>query len=336
MFEWLFADDTLPLIFAALMALAVLVYAILDGYDLGVGILLPLDDEAQRDLAIASIGPFWDANETWLVLAVGLLLVAFPAAHSAVLHALYLPATIMLFGLILRGVSFDFRAKVKPQRKIVWDRCFKIGSTLTAFTQGYMLGMYVMGFEFTLMAVIFACLSGLGVMAAYALIGSCWLIMKTAGSMQLRAIGWAKRAGTLTFLGILTVCAVNPLINEFVYVRWLTPPLAFLIALIPLLCFSMFLLGYQVLRRLPLIDDRGSWLPFVMVVIVFICCFTGLALSFYPYLVPGELTIYNSASAPESLRIMLIGTLFVMPFIIGYTVFAYTVFRGKATKLTYY
>ena len=145
MIDWIFADDNLPVVFATLMAIAVIVYAILDGYDLGVGILLPMNNEQQRDIAIASIGPFWDANETWLVLAVGLLLVAFPAAHSEILRALYLPATLMLIGLILRGVAFDFRAKVKPTKKYMWDCIFKLGSILATFSQGFMLGIYVVG-----------------------------------------------------------------------------------------------------------------------------------------------------------------------------------------------
>ena len=285
--SWLFSDAALPLVFAGLMAIAILIYAVLDGYDLGVGVLLPLENEKHCDAAIASIGPFWDANETWLVLAVGLLLVAFPAAHSAVLHALYLPATLMLFGLILRGVSFDFRAKVKPHRKILWDRLFKLGSLITALSQGFMLGMYVMGFEYTLASVAFSILSGLGVTAAYTLIGSCWLVMKTEHELQLRAIRWAKMSGVIALFGILAVCFINPLINPFVFDKWLTPPLAYFVSAIPLLCFSMFVLGYQVLKRLPLEHDKGSWLPFMMTTVVFVCCFVGLALSFYPYLVPG-------------------------------------------------
>ena len=336
MIDWLFADQNLPTVFAVLMAISILIYAVLDGFDLGVGILLPMDNAEQRDEAIASIGPFWDANETWLVLAVGLLLVAFPAAHSAILKALYLPATFMLVGLILRGVAFDFRAKVAVTQKRHWDYVFKTGSIITSMTQGFMLGMFVMGFEYTLISLCFALLSGLGVTTAYALIGSSWLIMKTEYALQLRAIRWAKVSGVVAFTGILAVSFINPLINTFVYERWLTPPLAYFIGAIPLLCFSMFALGYQVLKRLPQPHDQGSWLPFVMSTIVFVCCFFGLALSFYPYLVPGQLTIYQTASAPESLRIMLVGSLFVLPMIGGYTVFAYSTFRGKVTALNYY
>ncbi|MBT0586157.1 cytochrome d ubiquinol oxidase subunit II [Alteromonas oceanisediminis] len=336
MIDWLFADENLPLVFAVLMALSVILYAVLDGYDLGVGLLLPMDNAEQRDSAIASIGPFWDANETWLVLAIGLLLVAFPAAHSEILHALYLPATFMLIGLILRGVAFDFRAKVSVTQKRQWDYLFKLGSLIATLTQGFVLGMFVMGFEYTVGGVFFSILSAFGVATAYALIGSTWLIMKSEGELHRRALRWAKYSGAIAFAGILAVCFINPLINSFVLERWTTIPMAYFIGAIPLLCFSMFAVGYQVLKRLPLEGHRGDWVPFLMTVVVFLCCFAGLALSFYPYVVPGQLTIYETASAPESLRIMLVGALLVLPMIAGYTVFAYTTFRGKTTALRYY
>jgi cytochrome d ubiquinol oxidase subunit II len=177
-------DDSLPVIFAGLMALSIIVYAILDGYDLGVGILLPLQNNDQADQMVASIGPFWDANETWLVLAVGLLLIAFPSAHNAILKALYIPSAIMLVGLILRGVAFDFRAKVAQVNKHRWNQIFKLGSCVASASQGYMLGSFVMGFEESATAYIFSVLSALGVTCAYALIGSTWLILKTSDALQ--------------------------------------------------------------------------------------------------------------------------------------------------------
>ncbi|MBF7072617.1 cytochrome d ubiquinol oxidase subunit II [Glaciecola sp. MH2013] len=332
----LFSDTALPIVFAMLTALSLLLYAILDGFDLGVGILLPMSDEGQRDTAIASIGPFWDANETWLVLAVGLLLVAFPAAHSAILKAFYLPATIMLLALILRGVAFDFRAKVKPRRKRIWDYTFKIGSMLTAFTQGFMLGLYVMGLEYTLASVVFSIFSGFCVLAAYSLIGAAWLVMKTSGELQLSAISWSKKCGVLTAFGILVVCLVNPYVNASVLRIWTELPWAYFYAAIPLLCAFMFILGFLVLKRLPLADDAGASLPFYMVVIIFVCCFLGLSFSFYPYVVPGQLTLNEAASSPASLKIILIGSVFVLPFIGAYTVFSYYTFRGKAEQLRYY
>ncbi|WP_412971270.1 cytochrome d ubiquinol oxidase subunit II [Glaciecola sp. MF2-115] len=329
-------DNQLPIIFAGLMAFSVLVYAILDGYDLGVGLLMPMDNESQRDKMIASIGPFWDANETWLVLAIGLLLVAFPAAHNVIFKALYLPAAILLISLILRGVSFDFRAKVIAEHKNRWDRVFKIGSLGSAASQGYMLGMFVMGFETTFVAVAFSLLSAVGVTMAYALIGACWLIMKTEEQLQVRAIAWARKAGFISFIGIFAVCLINPLINDAVFARWTQLPWAYFFGLIPLLCFGFFVIGYYTLKRLPLKDDSGCWLPFVLCTCIFTFSFIGLALSFYPYVVPGEITIWQAASAPESLRFILYGALVVIPCIFAYTLFSYRVFWGKVRNLEYY
>nr|WP_136250721.1 cytochrome d ubiquinol oxidase subunit II [Ningiella ruwaisensis] len=335
MFE--FANpDTLATIFAGLTALAIMLYAVLDGYDLGVGITLPMKNEAWRDTAIASIGPFWDANETWLVLGVGLLLVAFPKAHSAILEAFYLPATILLLGLILRGVAFDFRAKVHPEKKRLWDITFMTGSYIATLSQGFMLGVYIMGLEYTTASIIFGVFSALCVSAAYALIGNAWLILKTSGDIQKRAIYIAKRAGVLTFAGILAVCLINPLVNANVYQVWTTPPFAYFYAAIPLMCFTLFLAGY---RALKMVDNGASdkeWLPFAITIAIFIGCFLGLALSFYPYVVPNSLTLYEAASAPESLSIIFAGTIIVVPIIILYTGFAYYAFRGKADGLRYY
>lgn len=348
----IFSAETYALIFAGLTAFAILLYAILDGYDLGVGISLPMNNEAHRDKAIASIGPFWDANETWLVLAVGLLLVAFPAAHSAILKAMYLPATALLIGLILRGVAFDFRAKAKTYQKRRWDRVFKIGSYVATFSQGFMLGLYVMGLEYTFASFVFSSFSGICVTFAYMMIGNAWLIMKTTGDLQLHAIKKCKQAGVFTFFGILSVCVVNPIINANAYAIWTKEPLVYLYAVIPLVCFAMFGIGYQVLKRLPLnnhspTDDskgtqvsnkqhQGDWLPFVMVCLIFVSCFAGLAVSFYPYVVPNALTIYEAASAPESLQIIFFGAVFVIPIITAYTAVAYYAFRGKAEDLRYY
>ncbi|WP_199609746.1 cytochrome d ubiquinol oxidase subunit II [Flocculibacter collagenilyticus] len=330
------ADENLPIIFIGLMGLAVLVYAILDGYDLGVGILMPHDEEAHRDKMIASIGPFWDANETWLVLAVGIALIAFPQAYNIILHELYIPATIMLLGLILRGVAFDFRAKVAMTHKATWDKVFQIGSIITALSQGYMLGQYVMGFEQSLAATAFSILSAFGVAAAYCYIGACWLVMKTEGELQQRAAKWGRRAGWLCLLGVVSVCTVNPLINPSVFEKWFSFPYALFVLSIPFVCFSMFAIVDQVLKRIPIEEDFGCWLPFIGAVIVFFFSFQGLAFSFFPYVIPNQLTIWESASAPESLQFILIGAIVVIPVILMYTVFSYRVFWGKVDDLRYY
>lgn len=338
--------DLLATIFIALMGLAILVYAIADGYDLGVGILLPLNKknasndkyrhhtEANRDHMIASIGPFWDANETWLVLAVGILLIAFPKAHSVVFYHLYLPATLMLAGLILRGVSFDFRAKTSVSQKPLWDGAFKFGSILTSACQGYMLGRYVLGFDESWQATGFAFLSALGVTAAYALIGAAWLVYKTEGELQAQAKRWLILFNRITFTGVIAVSIANIWVNPNVFDRWLASPSMWLTALIPMLCFSFFaLIEYWVAQK-PHQKTRDTTALF-LVMGIFTLCFFGLGFSFFPYVVPGQLTIWQTASAPESLQFILIGALVVVPTIGAYTAYSYWVFRGKATALSY-
>ncbi|QIL90080.1 cytochrome BD ubiquinol oxidase subunit II [Microbulbifer sp. SH-1] len=332
------SGDWLPVVFIALMGLAVLAYAILDGYDLGVGILLPMgaEDELQRDTMIASIGPFWDANETWLVLAIGLLLIAFPSAHSLILMNLYIPVAVMLIGLIMRGVAFDFRAKAAVDHKLAWDRTFKIGSLLTTLTQGYMLGQYVMGFDQSLSSQLFCAVSALGVTAAYSYIGAAWLVLKAEDQLQTRAVRWTQLAGRASLVGVVAVCAINPLVNPGVFDRWFTFPLVMFVLLIPVLCFLGFVGNDILLRRLPKAHDRHSSIPFFIVVGIFVLCFSGLGFSFFPDIVPGKLNIWEAASARESLQFILAGAVVVIPVILMYTAFSYRVFHGKATELHYH
>lgn len=328
-------DIWLPVAFAALMGVSILVYVCLDGYDLGVGALFPFADTREKDRMIASIGPFWDANETWLVLAVGLLLVAFPAAHGAILTALYLPVAIMLVGLILRGVAFDFRAKARPEHKAAWDRAFCAGSLMAALSQGFMLGLYVMGLEVTAFTLAFAALTAVALTVAYSFIGAAWLIFKTEGALQAKSLRQARRGLWGVVLGLGAVSLASPLVSPRIMEKWTSVPEIFLLAPLPLL--SALLIGglWVLLREMPLERDRLSWLPFAMTVVLFALGFFGMAYSFYPYVVPEDLTIYAAASAPESLFIILIGTLFVLPMIAGYTVLSYVIFRGKATDLRY-
>lgn len=322
--------------FAALMGLSILLYVILDGYDLGVGILLRGATDDEKDKMIASIGPFWDANETWLVLGVGILLVAFPIAHGAILTALYLPTAIMLIALILRGVSFDFRAKVLSSRKHVWDKSFFIGSLLAAISQGYMLGLYIMGFEHSYASHLFSMLAGVCVAAGYSFIGAGWLIMKTDGELQKKAVRWARISLWLTALGIGLVSLATPLVNERIFDKWFNIPNIVLLAPIPIITAVVILLVDYALRKLPMPQDRFAWVPFAGAVSIFVLCFHGLAYSFYPYIVPQKMTIFGAAAAPESLMIIFVGAMVVLPCIIGYTIFAYRVFWGKVQDLRYY
>ncbi|PIR38107.1 MAG: cytochrome BD ubiquinol oxidase subunit II [Alphaproteobacteria bacterium CG11_big_fil_rev_8_21_14_0_20_39_49] len=326
----------LSVVFAFLMGLSILLYVILDGYDLGVGILMKNATEDEKDKMIASIGPFWDANETWLVLGVGILLVAFPIAHGTVLTALYLPTAIMLIALILRGVSFDFRAKVQARRKHIWNKSFFIGSLGTALAQGYMLGLYIMGFEHSLAAHLFGVLAGVCTAAGYAFIGACWLVMKTEGSLQQKAVRWSRIGLWLTTLGIAIVSIATPIVNERIFEKWFSIPNIFLLAPIPAIT-GVLIVGLEIaLRQMPFKNDQFCWLPFAGAIGMFILCFQGLAYSFYPYIVPEKMTIYGAAASPESLMIILVGALFVLPCIIGYTIFAYRVFWGKVQDLRYY
>jgi len=328
-------DDFLPVIFLGLMGFAMLLYAILDGYDLGTGILMLGRREKQRDMMIASIGPFWDANETWLVLGVGILLVAFPAAHGLILTTLYTPVAIMLAGLILRGVSFDFRAKAQAAHKGAWDYAFFAGSLLATMSQGYMLGLYITGFSTNPSAVLFAILSALCVTSAYVLIGASWLILKTNGELQLYAIRSARRSVWFTALGLLAVSVVNPLVSDDIMTKWLSFPEALYLAPLPLLTVALLFTLHRLLRKLELQTGKHELWPLVLTIGIFLLSFIGLAYSFYPMIVPGKLSVWDAGSAPASLRVILWGCVVVLPAILLYTLLSYYIFRGKTTELSY-
>lgn len=328
-------DQALPVIFAALMGLSILIYVVLDGFDLGVGVLFPFADDTEKDRMVASIGPFWDANETWLVLAVGLLLVAFPAAHGTILTALYLPVAVMLIGLILRGVAFEFRAKAPARWKPLWNNAFFGGSLLTALSQGFMLGKYVMGLTFDWMTTGFALIAAVFLTVGYSCIGAAWLILKTDGALQRKAVQWAKGGIWGLVLGMGAVSLTTPLVSDRIWDKWFSVPEIFLLAPLPILSLGCIAVLWMSLRHLPTQDDAWAWVPFVATIALFVLAFFGMAYSFYPYVVPERLTIYEAASAPESLFIILVGTCFVLPMIAAYTVMSYVIFRGKAVQLRY-
>jgi cytochrome bd ubiquinol oxidase subunit II len=327
--------NTLPLIFAGLMGVAILAYVILDGYDIGIGMLMAGADRADRDRMVATIGPFWDANETWLVLGIGLLLVAFPTAHGMVLQALYLPVALMLLGLTLRGVAFEFRVKAQAKYQTAWDGAFIGGSALASLTQGYMLGLYIMGFNSGWMMHIFALAAAIGLAAAYVFVGATWLVAKTDGELQRRAVGWTRWGLAATALSMIVVSLATPLVSPRIFERWFAFPNIIGLMPIPLMTAALFLAIWVFLRRMPRADHSLDFVPFMGAVSLFILGFFGLAYSFYPYVVPERLTIWQAASAPESLFIILVGALIVLPFIAAYTAFSYYVFRGKATELRY-
>ncbi|WP_102869026.1 cytochrome d ubiquinol oxidase subunit II [Pseudovibrio exalbescens] len=326
---------SLPIIFAVLLGVSILIYVVLDGFDLGVGLLSPLATDDHRDRMVASIGPFWDANETWLVLAVGLLLVAFPVAHGAILTALYLPVFVLLIGLILRGVAFEFRAKAPVDKKAAWDFAFFLGSLMAAVSQGFMLGLYIMGLQFTGVALAFAALTAAFLPIGYSFIGACWLIMKTSGELQAKALRWARKSLWGVGFGLLSISFATPMASLRIFDKWLSFPEAILLAPLPLLSLAILVLLWLALQRLPTSNDSWAWAPFAFATVLFFLAFCGLAYSFYPYVVPEQLTIYEAAAAPESLFIILVGACVVLPIILAYSALSFFVFRGKATELRY-
>lgn len=325
----------LPLFFMAVMGLALLAYVILDGYDLGVGLLLPLATDAEKDTMVASIGPFWDANETWLVLGVGVLLICFPMAHGVVLSALYLPVALMLIGLIVRGVAFDFRVKARDSHKTMWNRLFTIGSLVTTLAQGWMLGAYITGFHTDLWSRLFTIGIALTLPAAYIMLGVGWLIMKTEGVLQQKALRWGQ--GVLWPMGfaLMGISMATPVVSQTVFDKWFALPAFFALLPIPLACVAAFFAIRHVLAAPRVVAAGYGWIVFVATVVIFVLAFFGLAYSIYPFIVVDQLTIWEAASATESLMVIGVGVAVTLPAIIVYTVFMYRVFWGKARELVY-
>jgi cytochrome d ubiquinol oxidase subunit II len=241
----------------------------------------------------------------------------------------------MLIGLILRGVAFEFRVKAPVQQKGRWNMAFLVGSLMTSLSQGAMLGLYIMGLEVTPFTLAFSAVTAVFLTVAYSFIGATWLILKTDGALQQKAVGWARGGIWGLVLGMGAVSVASPLVSERIWGKWFSIPEIFLLAPLPLMSALLIALLAYALRHLPTRNDSWAWFPFVATIVLFVLGFFGMAYSFYPYVVPEQLTIYEAASAPESLFIILIGTCFVLPMILGYTALAYTIFRGKATTLSY-
>jgi cytochrome bd ubiquinol oxidase subunit II len=322
-------SDWLPLVFTALMGIGILAYVVLDGYDLGVGMLLPAAERHEQDRMVASIGPFWDANETWLVLGVGLLLVAFPVAHGEVLGALYIPVAAMLVGLMLRGVAFELRIKAEGWHRELWNWLFWAGSTLAAFAQGLMLGRYITGFDSGAGFWLFALVVGASLCGGYVLLGATWLILRTDGPLQAKAVAWARWGLAWVALAVALVSLGTPLVSETVREKWFSFPRMLYVAPLPLATVAAWLWVWYWLKKS---DTR----PFAGAVAIFMLSFAGLAYSLFPYVVIDRLTIWEAAAHPSALAFVLVGTLIVLPFIVGYTVWAYRVFRGKVSGETPY
>jgi cytochrome bd ubiquinol oxidase subunit II len=325
----------LPVIWGGLIATAVAMYVILDGFDLGIGILFPFQKrEVDRDTMMNAVAPFWDGNETWLVLGGGGLWVAFPKAYAVIMPALYLPVIVMLLALIFRGVSFEFRGVSKPGHAL-WDFAFAGGSTIAAFAQGIILGGVIQGitvvdgrfaggpFDW---ATPFALLCGVGLVAGYGLLGATWLLWKTEGRL---AASSRSQATVLLFVVLAFIAAVSlwtPLAFPRIAERWFSTPNIFFLAPVPIITAAVALLAWRSLQR------GQEILPFAASAGLFLLCYLGLAISTYPYLVPPTITIFDAAAAPESQIFSLIGVVFMLPIILGYVVFVYWTFRGKVRE----
>jgi cytochrome d ubiquinol oxidase subunit II len=325
----------LPLFFMAVMGLALMAYVVLDGYDLGVGLLLPFATDDEKDVMVSSIGPFWDANETWLVLGIGILLVCFPLAHGIVLSALYLPVAVMLFGIILRGVSFDFRVKARAARKGMWNRLFSVGSLLAAAAQGWMLGSYLTGFDRGALSVAFSAFVAITLPTAYAMLGAGWLMMKTEGPLHDKAVRWARRVIWPMAATLAGISIASPLVSETVFEKWFALPQLFALLPIPLASAAALVGAWHVLSTGKALRAGYGWIVFAATVAVFVLAFFGLAYSLYPFIVVDRLTIWQAASATESLLFIFVGVAITLPAIVGYTIFMYRVFWGKARALSY-
>ena len=325
----------LPLFFAGAMGLALLIYVILDGYDLGIGMLLPFADDREKDAMVAAIGPFWDANETWIVLGVGILLIAFPQAHGVVLTALYLPVTIMLMGLILRGVSFDFRVKAGDRHKAKWNTLFALGSLVASVCQGWMLGAFVTGLTGDATSTLFAALIAVALPALYIMLGAAWLLIKTEGELFRKAAHWGRLAvwpmgGFLVLISIAT-----PLVSQTIADKWFTLPNAIGLMPIPIATGLAWAGLIWIFNSRQILHHGYGWLAFLSLVVICVLAGIGLAYSLFPDIVLGQLSIWESASSSESLLFTFWGAIITLPMILGYTVFIYRVFRGKASDLSY-
>jgi cytochrome d ubiquinol oxidase subunit II len=321
-----------PLIWAGLIAFAVLAYVVLDGFDLGIGILFPaVKDEKNRDQMMNSVAPVWDGNETWLVLGGGGLLAVFPLAYAIIMPALYVPIIVMLLALVFRGVAFEFRWKTK-RAQWIWDIAFAGGSLMATFAQGVALGALVQGIPVAGRAYAggwwdwltpFSLLTGVALVSGYALLGACWLIYKTGGALNEKARAMATISG-ITTLGLIGVVSLwTPFLNPVFMERWLTFPQIIYTAPVPLMvlgCAWLLFTG---------IAARKDLQPFLSAIGLFVLSYVGLAISFYPHILPRSVTIWDAAGPDSALKFLLTGAMVLIPLILAYTFWSYWVFRGK-------
>jgi len=323
-----FLPVILPLVWAAILALAVFLYVLLGGYDLGLGVLFPLaPSDKDRDAMMGSVAPFWDGNETWLVLGGGGLLAAFPLAYSVMLPALYLPIILMLIGLILRGVAFEFRFKSERYRWM-WDMAFSLGSVLAALMQGAIMGAFIQGFAVTDnkfsggafdWLTPFSVLTAAALLSGYVLLSAGWLIMKADEALREWAYGIAYTAlvAVATFIVIFSLW--TPFLHPEIAARWFSPGNMVMLSPVPLVTAASVVGLWMALNR------RQRYAPFLLATVLFLLCYTGLAVSLFPFIIPPNITIWQAAAAPDSQLFMLYGAIPILPIILGYTAYSYYV-----------
>jgi len=323
----------LPLIWALIIGFGLMMYVIMDGFDLGIGILFPfVQDRDDRDIMVNTVAPVWDGNETWLVLGGAALMAAFPLAYAVILSALYLPLLLMLGGLIWRGVAFEFRFKADDAHKPFWDKAFAWGSYIATMSQGVALGTFINGFNVTNDAYSgggldwltpFSLFTGVALVVAYALLGSTWLIMKTEGPLQRRMKEFARPA-TIALLVLIGVVSLwTPLSHPAIASRWFSLPNIIFFAPVPILVLLATWAILYTLQR----DFHAA--PFLFTLLLLFLGYTGLGISLWPNIIPPSVSIWDAASPPQSLGFTLVGALFIIPFILAYTAWSYYVFRGK-------
>ena len=326
-------------LWAFIIAFAVFVYVVMDGFDLGLGILFPLfPEKADRDVIMNTVAPVWDGNETWLVLGGGGLLAAFPLAYAVMLPALYIPIILMLIGLILRGVAFEFRFKSERYR-FLWDTAFAGGSILAALMQGAVMGAFVQGFAVTDnrfsggafdWLTPFSVVTSVALLSGYVLLSAAWLIMKGDEALKEWAYGVCRFALIVVSVFIVVFSLWTPFLHPEIAARWFKPGNMVMLSPVPLITAASVVALWMALQR------RQRYLPFLLATALFILCYTGLAVSLFPFIIPPGITIWQAAAAPDSQLFMLYGAIPILPIILGYTAYSYYVFWEASEHDTYH
>jgi cytochrome d ubiquinol oxidase subunit II len=330
----------LSLIWAIVILFGIMMYIMMDGFDLGIGILYPFFAQKEdRDVMMNTIAPVWDGNETWLVLGGAGLLAAFPLAYAVVLSAFYMPIILMLLALILRGVAFEFRFKAKDHERHFWDKAFILGSVAATFFQGMILGAYIHGIHVVDgkyaggpldWITPFSLFTAVGLLVTYALLGATWLILKTGGELQTTSYKLARNMGFVLLAFIVAVSIWTPLLNQDIAARWFSMPNMLWLSPVPMMVAGFFFL----LQRA--IHQKANTAPFVYALALVFLGYLGLGISIWPNIIPPDISIYTAAAPPQSQMFALVGALIIIPLIIAYTAWGYYVFRGKVSADDHY